>query len=209
MVTRILFDQSGLGLPPVCPNCNAPTSSQIRIHGQYQQSKRIRTSSFSVPMCNSCKSQRKKAGIVAFIGHWLGAFGGVILGFWLLSPLGNFVLPSWFLLTALGLVVVPTTRLGWVYGKVLMLLLFHKLLPRGIGAMHAVSLDVVSFSATWLVVRNDLWAERVRGGGNRYIDQKPGFWSQVILVLFSYPYFFIFRQYERSQKEGQSMQGLN
>jgi hypothetical protein len=211
MVTRILFEESGLSLPPTCPNCGDPTASQVRLHGEYRQSRRVRTNTFSVPMCQPCKSHRKTAMTLSVLGHWLGAIGGTYGGLIATDSLipDGVELEGWLIFVILTVVLTITARLGWVYGKVLILLLFSKLIPRGIGAMHAVSLDLLSLEMTWLVVRDDPWAQMVQGGGKRLTDKRPRFWEQIFWILFGYPYFFIFNQYERSKEVKKTIDSLD
>ena len=205
MVTRILFDQSGLTLPRTCPNCGISASSQVRIKGVYRLRKQTRISTFSVPMCQPCQAQRRTAAFLSFFGHIFGVIG-FLYGAMKLHLQVHELIPSYpeftsiFIKIPLLIIFIVCTRLSWVYGKVLILILFRKLIPRGIDATHAAFLDVVSFSSTWLVIRDDTWAQMVRGGAKREEEKSPPLLEKIFWILFGNPYFFIFRQYKRSKE---------
>ena len=219
MATEILVDQPGLSFPTTCSCCGASAIRDVggrsvkseislvtdkRLPGNRKLVIYLR----GIPMCWPCRSARRKAGLIAFLGHMIGAVGAA----WGIFALGAFLegaaggraaqseamaifVPAVFLIAE-----VIGIRLGWVFGKVVALKVFWPFVRRGARANHAIGIKPYSTSYVddtrqcWLVAQDDDWARQVQGGVEvKQINPPSSVLGKLGLILFGNPFFLFFK----------------
>ena len=216
MATQILVGESGLIFPSPCPSCGASTFREVS--GRQVQSRislstdrrlpgnrKLVTYVRNVPLCWHCRSQQRKAGLVAVLGHLLGmvlgAIGALVMVGALYGDSGGSRPSTAVSLAVLVMLLVTEAlgiRLGWVFGKVVTLKLLWPWVKRGARANHAITLRPTDHlddtRQCWLVIQDDDWAQQVQGGlETRPYTLPSSFMGKVGLILTGDPFYLFFK----------------
>jgi hypothetical protein len=169
---------SELVLPHTCPNCGQDTEAQVELRAHAVKSPlKPSSNKMSVPMCEICQTKR----------NWFRLINSALTTLVLVLVI-VFLRPAANMLISLGLPASVSAQAALSLAFLLVLVTYTQIgrtliaviAPSVYDAYHAVyllqdydtrawlsAMSTVDLPWVWLVARDEAWAQRIQGGGQR------------------------------------------